>query len=48
MGHDSLVTPLALPETGLQRMVYCNIEQYIAMVEIVNSLFVFITLVVVI
>ena len=34
--HDSLISPLALAETRLQRMVSCDVERYIAMAEIVD------------
>ena len=34
--HDYLVSTLALVETGLQRMVSCDVERYIAMAEIIN------------
>ena len=35
-GADALVSPLALAKTGLQRMVSCDVERYIAMAEIVD------------
>ena len=34
--HDSLVRTLALVETGLQRMVSCDVERYIVMAEIID------------
>jgi len=35
--HDSLVSPLALAETGLHRMVSYDVDRHIAMAEIADT-----------